>query len=113
MTPNLNEPNLAETLRLIGDQAQAAARRMVGLSTRRKNAILNAMAEALEARRDQIREANDRDLEAARSAGIPAALLDRLTHKAHIILCNWDSYRIKESLKKKSSRKILLKIRIL
>ncbi len=79
MTPNLNEPNLAETLRLIGDQAQAAARRMVGLSTRRKNAILNAMAEALEARRDQIREANDRDLEAARSAGIPAALLDRLT----------------------------------
>ena len=28
-----------------------------------------------------------------------AALLDRLTHKAHIINCNWDSYRLKQSLK--------------
>ena len=29
------------------------------------------------------------------------ALLDRLTHKAHIINCNWDSYRLKQSLKEK------------
>ena len=29
-------------------------------------------------------------------------LLDRLTHKAHIIMCDGDSYRLKESLKKKS-----------
>lgn len=28
-----------------------------------------------------------------------AALLDRLTHRAHIINCPWDSYRLKESLK--------------
>ena len=28
-----------------------------------------------------------------------AALLDRLTHKAHIINCQWDSFRLKESLK--------------
>jgi len=34
---------------------------------------------------------------------LTAALLDRLTHKAHIILCNWDSYRLKESLKRKTS----------
>lgn len=34
---------------------------------------------------------------------LTAALLDRLTHKAHIVLCNWDSYRLKESLKRKSS----------
>ena len=33
---------------------------------------------------------------------LTAALLDRLTHKAHIVMCNWDSYRLKESLKKKS-----------
>ena len=33
---------------------------------------------------------------------LTAALLDRLTHKAYIILCNWESYRMKESLKKKS-----------
>lgn len=30
-----------------------------------------------------------------------AALLDRLTHKAHIISCPWDSYRLKQSLKEK------------
>jgi len=33
-----------------------------------------------------------------------AALLDRLTHKAHIINCNWDSYRLKQSLKDKNPR---------
>ncbi len=34
---------------------------------------------------------------------LTAALLDRLTHKAYIIPCNWDSYRLKESLKRKVS----------
>jgi len=32
---------------------------------------------------------------------ITAALLDRLTHKAHIINCTWESYRLKQSLKRK------------
>ncbi len=31
-----------------------------------------------------------------------AALLDRLTHKARIINCNWESYRLKQSLREKS-----------
>ena len=30
-----------------------------------------------------------------------SALLDRLTHKAHIINCTWESYRLKQSLKEK------------
>jgi len=34
-----------------------------------------------------------------------AALLDRLTHKAHIIDCNWDSFRLKQSLKDKNQQK--------
>jgi DNA replication protein DnaC len=34
---------------------------------------------------------------------LTAALLDRLTHKAVIINCNWESYRLQESLKKKKS----------
>ena len=29
-----------------------------------------------------------------------AALLDRITHKAHVINCRWESYRLKETLKK-------------
>lgn len=33
-----------------------------------------------------------------------AALLDRLTHKAHIVNCLWDSYRLKQSLKGKEQR---------
>lgn len=32
---------------------------------------------------------------------LTAALLDRLTHKAHILTCDWESYRLKESLKSK------------
>ena len=34
-------------------------------------------------------------------ATLTAALLDRLTHKAHIITCAWESFRLKESLKRK------------
>ena len=30
---------------------------------------------------------------------LTAALLDRITHKANIITCNWESYRLKETLK--------------
>jgi DNA replication protein DnaC len=37
---------------------------------------------------------------------LTAALLDRLTHKAHIINCTWESYRLKETL---TNRKNLMK----
>jgi DNA replication protein DnaC len=33
-----------------------------------------------------------------------AALLDRLTHKAHIVNCQWESYRLKQSLKGMASK---------
>lgn len=32
---------------------------------------------------------------------LTAALLDRVTHNAHIINCDWESYRLKETLKKR------------
>ena len=35
---------------------------------------------------------------------LTAALLDRITHKAHIINCSWDSYRLKDTLTKKKKR---------
>jgi DNA replication protein DnaC len=31
---------------------------------------------------------------------LTAALLDRLTHKAHVVHCSWESYRLKDTLKK-------------
>jgi DNA replication protein DnaC len=34
-----------------------------------------------------------------------AALLDRLTHRAHILDCSWDSYRLKQTVKTKGSSK--------
>jgi DNA replication protein DnaC len=37
-------------------------------------------------------------------ANLTAALLDRLTHKAHIIQCAWDSYRLQDTLKKGDSQ---------
>lgn len=70
---------LHDTIRLIGDQALNASRKMVNLSTKKKNAILSAMAEALDQQRDLIKEANAQDLAQAKAAGISAAMLDRLT----------------------------------
>jgi glutamate-5-semialdehyde dehydrogenase len=43
-----------------------------------RDAALLAIADGLEARVDEILEANERDLEAGREAGVPAPLLDRL-----------------------------------
>src|SRR3954453_12518070 len=58
--------------------ARAAARRLAALDTASKDAALHAIADALEARAAEIVEANARDMEAGREAGLSDALLDRL-----------------------------------
>jgi glutamate-5-semialdehyde dehydrogenase len=70
--------NLHETMVEMGDRALAAERQLATLGTRRKNLILEAMAESLEASRDRIKEANARDMAAGRAAGLSDAMLDRL-----------------------------------
>lgn len=70
---------LHETILRTGDQALAAARKMVRLSTRKKNAILNAMADTVDRQRARIKEANAMDLAAGKTAGLSAPMLDRLT----------------------------------
>ncbi len=37
-------------------------------------------------------------------ANLTAALLDRITHNAHVINSTWESYRLKETLKKRKSK---------
>src|ERR687884_548519 len=59
--------------------AKAAARPLAALDSATKDRALHAIADALEARVDEILEANARDLEAGREAGLSAALTDRLT----------------------------------
>ena len=53
-------------------QAQRASRELATLDTATKDAALEAMAEALEQRTDEILEANARDMEAGEEAGLHA-----------------------------------------
>jgi DNA replication protein DnaC len=41
---------------------------------------------------------------------LTAALLNRLTHKAHIVTCDWESYRLQESLKTKGGSQEKLRV---
>src|SRR3954469_18829219 len=58
--------------------AKAAARRLATVPSATKDAALLAIADALVGRTPEILEANARDLEAGRAAGLSDALLDRL-----------------------------------
>jgi glutamate-5-semialdehyde dehydrogenase len=58
--------------------ARAAARALAASGTGTRNAALHAMADALVQSAPAVLEANQRDLEAAANAGMPASLVDRL-----------------------------------
>jgi glutamate-5-semialdehyde dehydrogenase len=66
--------SVAETTR----SAKRAARLLAQADTSLKDAALQAIAVALEERAAEVLEANERDMQAAREADIPDALLDRL-----------------------------------
>jgi len=70
--------SLHEEMLQMGDRAVAAAHALALLSSRKKNAILEAMAVELDAQRLPLQQANAADMEAARQAGLSGALLDRL-----------------------------------
>ncbi len=63
----------------IGRKAQAASRELVLCNARKKNAVLEEMAAALDGRRQDIAAANRLDTEAGKAAGLAPAMLDRLT----------------------------------
>ena len=63
----------------MGKQARAASHALTKLSTETKNAILLAMADAIEAREPEILAANEKDLAAADELGLTGAMKDRLS----------------------------------
>jgi glutamate-5-semialdehyde dehydrogenase len=70
--------DVKEQVLKIGADAKTASRELAKLSTRKKNVILEAMAEELDAQRAFIQAENAKDLEAGKAAGLTAAMLDRL-----------------------------------
>jgi glutamate-5-semialdehyde dehydrogenase len=69
---------LHEEMLAMGDRAVAASRALARLTTRRKNSVLRAMAQELDARRQVIKDANAKDMEVGKKLGLSDALLDRL-----------------------------------
>ena len=76
---------LKETMQIMGQDARAAAKFLATASADRKHAAFVSMAEALQRGQTQILAGNQLDISAARSAGISAAFLDRLTLDAERI----------------------------
>ncbi|MBQ3302090.1 MAG: glutamate-5-semialdehyde dehydrogenase [Eggerthellaceae bacterium] len=68
---------MSEVMR-IALQAREAAKGLGLLSSAQRDAILLAMADALETQQERLLSANAQDMEAARAKGTPAPLLDRL-----------------------------------
>ncbi|WP_221800103.1 glutamate-5-semialdehyde dehydrogenase [Oceanobacter mangrovi] len=62
----------------LGQQARDAAAAIARASTNDKNRALLAIAETIQARRAELRQANAEDMENGRAKGLDAALLDRL-----------------------------------
>ncbi len=63
----------------VGQRARAASRAMARASTAAKNAALGAIAVAVRRDKARLQAANAKDLEAGRTKGLDAAMLDRLT----------------------------------
>ena len=72
-----NESIKAEAIHL-AKQAKAASRQLAPISSAEKNRALHLMADQVEAESDYLIEENNKDLDAAKKAGISGALLDRI-----------------------------------
>lgn len=70
--------NVESYMQQLGKAARAASRVMAAAETGVKNNALLAMATALDEAREELMQANARDLEQGRKQGLDAALLDRL-----------------------------------
>ncbi len=71
-------PDLREQVHAAARRARVAARTLATLSTGTKNRALHAAADAVLARMHDVLAANAEDVAAARAAGTPEAMIDRL-----------------------------------
>lgn len=70
--------DIASYMKNLGQQARTASRAMAVADTAKKNAALIAMADILDRSRNELAEANSKDLLNGKEKGLEAALLDRL-----------------------------------
>jgi glutamate-5-semialdehyde dehydrogenase len=69
---------LHDDILAMGDRAVQASRLLIPLNSRRKNTILQAMADELDAKRSAIKDENAKDVQEGTAAGLSPAMLDRL-----------------------------------
>jgi glutamate-5-semialdehyde dehydrogenase len=77
--------SVREDVLRVARAARDASRRLAATRTTAKNDALLGMAEGLEKDRDRLKRENGKDLEAARTKGLSAALIDRLTLSDKVI----------------------------
>lgn len=77
--------NIKQYMHQLGQQARAAARKMAQADTAAKNRALEAIALAILDNRAVLQEANAKDIEQARTDGLDAASIDRLTLSDKVI----------------------------
>ena len=70
--------SLLDQMTILAQQAKTASRALAQLSTEEKNRALHAMADALEARAPQLKDANAKDMATGAQMGLSSAMLDRL-----------------------------------
>lgn len=71
--------NIAQYMQTLGQQARDASRALARAGSEQKNTALLAMAAAIRASTDLLKQENAKDLIAGQDKGLDAALLDRLT----------------------------------
>jgi glutamate-5-semialdehyde dehydrogenase len=75
----IESPDIATYMQMLGRRAREASRVLARADTNAKNRALTAIAAAIRSEASAILAANGEDVQAAREAGLEAALLDRLT----------------------------------
>lgn len=89
----MSEEDALAAVRADAERARVAQRELARATTARKNALLMALADALDAAADDIEAANGQDMAAARDGGMDAGKLDRLLFDAPRIRASAEGVR--------------------